>query len=73
MPFRHDFGATLDEQQRLRLQDVFEFVWLALVDHGVLSVSRAKVAQIILEADESGMAPECIKDRLVRELIRLPG
>jgi hypothetical protein len=70
MPFRHDFETVLDAQRRLWLQDVFEFVWLALVDHGVTSIPRAEVAQMILTADESGMAPESIKDRLVRDLTR---
>lgn len=48
MPFRHDFETVLDVQRRLWLQDVFEFVRLALVDHSVTSIPRAEVAQMIL-------------------------
>ena len=32
MPFREGYGGVYDEATLARLQDIFEYVWLALAD-----------------------------------------
>ena len=50
------------------LHDVFEYVWLAIHDAGDISASRDEVARLIVTAHRAGIAPEGIKDEIVRRL-----
>jgi hypothetical protein len=67
MPFRHEYSDADDQQTLDRLQDVFEYVWLALVDMNQSSPSREQVARFIIEAHETGMSPEQMKDFVIHK------
>jgi hypothetical protein len=64
MPFRENYRHLYDASTLARLQDVFEFVWLATVDAGIVA-SRAHIARLIIEAHDAGMTPEGIKDSVL--------
>jgi hypothetical protein len=68
MPFRHEYGDIYDQPTLSRLQDVFEYVWLAAVDAGRSPLSRERVARLIIEAHESGMTPEQMKDFVLKSV-----
>ena len=43
-------------------------MWLAVVDADLGPITRAELAELIVEAHESGMKPEAIKDAVLHEL-----
>jgi hypothetical protein len=68
MPFKKGYSDQFDSPTRAGLQDVFEFVWLAVVDADLGPITRAELAEIIVKAHESGMKAEAIKDIVLHEL-----
>jgi hypothetical protein len=67
MPFE-GYGSVFDPPTRLKLQDVFEFVWLVVIDADLGAISRNELAALIVKAHNSGMQPEAIKDAVLYEL-----
>jgi hypothetical protein len=53
-----------------RLQDIFEYVWLALADSGEPNISRNDLADMIIGCHEKGMTAEVIKEFLTADLSR---
>jgi hypothetical protein len=70
MPFRKGYEGVYDQATLARLQDVLEYVWLAITDTLAPSVSREEVARQVLAAHESGMPPERIKEQVLVELLQ---
>jgi hypothetical protein len=68
MPFKKGYSDQFDSPTRGELQDVFEFVWLAVVDADLGPITRAELAERIVNAHDSGMKPEAIKDAVLYEL-----
>ena len=70
MPFRKGYEAVYDQATLARLQDVFEYVWLAITDTLAPSVSREEVARQVLAAHESGITPDRIKEQVLAGLLQ---
>jgi hypothetical protein len=70
MPCRKGCEGDYDQATLARLQDVFEYVWLAITDTLAPSVSREEVARQVLAAHESGMSPDRIKEHVIVELLQ---
>ena len=70
MPSCKSYEGVDDQATLARLQDVFEYVWLAITDTLAPSVSREEVARQVLAAHESGMPPERIKEQVLVELLQ---
>jgi hypothetical protein len=68
MPFRHEYSDVYDQLTLDRLQDIFEYVWLAVVDIRRSPPSREQVARLIIEAHEAGMTPEQMKDFVIKKV-----
>jgi hypothetical protein len=49
--------GVYDQATLERLQDILEFVWLAITDAVAPAMSRENVASLVLAAHESGMTP----------------
>jgi hypothetical protein len=69
MPFRKGYEGVYDQATLERLQDILEFVWLAITDAVAPSMSRENVASLVLAAHESGMTPERIKEHVLDEIL----
>jgi hypothetical protein len=69
MPFSKGYEGVYDQSTLKQLQDILEFVWLAIAD-GTATVSREDVASLVLAAHESGMTPERIKEHVLDELLQ---
>jgi hypothetical protein len=70
MPFRKGYEGIYDQATLDQLQDVLEFVWLAIVADRRATLCRENVARMILTSHESGMTPVRIKEQVVREILR---
>jgi hypothetical protein len=70
VPFRKGYEGVYDQASLERLQEILEFVWLALVDGGTPPVSREDVARMIIAAYEQGVPPERMKVQLVQEILK---
>jgi hypothetical protein len=70
MPFRKGYEGVYDQATLALLQDVFEYVWLAITDTLAPLVSREEIARQVLAAHESGLAPDRIKEQVLAELLR---
>jgi hypothetical protein len=70
MPFREGYGGIYDEATLARLQDIFEYVWLALAHAGEPNMSRNDLAGMIIGCHEKGMTAEVIKEFLTVDLSR---
>jgi hypothetical protein len=70
MPFREGYGSIFDAPTRATLQDVFEFVWLAMTDAFAPSVSREKIAGMVVAAHKAGMTPDHIKEQVFNEILQ---
>jgi len=68
MPFREGYGGVYDEATLSRLQDIYEYVWLALVDVGEPKITRDDLAGMIIGCYEKGMSAEAIKEFLSVDL-----
>jgi hypothetical protein len=68
MPFREGYGGVYDEATLTRLQDIYEYVWLALVDLGEPKMNRDDLAGMIIGCYEKGMSAEAIKEFLSVDL-----
>jgi hypothetical protein len=68
MPFKEGYVSDFDAPTRAELQEVFEFVWLAVIDADLGLISRNELAALIVKAHNSGMQPEAIKDAVLYEL-----
>ena len=68
MPFREGYGGVYDEATLARLQDIFEYVWLALSDLSEPKMSRDDLAGIIIGCHEKGTSAEAIKEFLTADL-----
>jgi hypothetical protein len=71
MPFRQGYEGVYDQATLALLQDIFEYVWLAVADSlSSTEVSREYIAHRILAAHEAGLTPEAIRNRVILELTR---
>jgi hypothetical protein len=70
MPFRQGCEGVYNQATLERLQDILEFVWLAITDAVAPSVSRETIAQRVLAAHEAGMSPELIKEHVLDEILQ---
>jgi hypothetical protein len=70
MPFRQGYEGVYDQATLARLQDVFEYIWLAITDTLAPLVSREDIARQVLAAHESGMPPDRIKEQVLAGLLR---
>src|SRR5215213_4189559 len=68
MPFREGYRGVYDEVTLARLQDIYEYVWLALVDLGDPKITRDDLAGMIIGCYEKGMSAEAIKEFLSVDL-----
>ena len=69
MPFRKGYEGVYDQVTLTQLQDIFEFVWLAVADSlSCAEVSREYIAHRIIAAHEAGLVPEAIKNKVILEL-----
>ena len=57
-----------DEATLARLQDVYEYVWLVMVDLGEPKITRDNLAGMIIGCHEKGMSAEAIKEFLTVDL-----
>lgn len=69
MPFRKGYVGVYDQPTLDQLQDILEFVWLAIAD-GTPPVSLEDVARMILAGHETGLTPDRIKEEVVREIVQ---
>jgi hypothetical protein len=70
MPFRKGYEGVYDQATLDLLQDILEFVWLALSDAFAPSVSREKIAGMVLAAHNGGMTPDRIKEQVIDEILQ---
>jgi hypothetical protein len=69
MLLRDAYKDGHDEATLTLLQDILEYVWLAIVDGDICSgVTRESVARRIIAAHEAGLTPEAIKNRVILEI-----
>jgi hypothetical protein len=69
MPFRQGYEGVYDHATLALLQDIFEYVWLAVADSlSSKEVTRDYIAHRIIAAHEAGLSPEAIKNRVILEL-----
>jgi hypothetical protein len=68
MPFREGYAGVYDEATLARLQDIFEYVWLAMVDLGEAKTTRDELAGMIIGCHEKGMSAEASKEFLAADL-----
>lgn len=70
MPFRKGYEGVYDQATLDLLQDILEFVWLAMTDAFAPSVSREKIAGMVVAAHKAGMTPDRIKEHVIDEILR---
>ena len=68
MPFREGYNGVYDEATLAHLQDIFEYVWLAMVDLGEPKITRDDLAGMIIGCHEKGMSVEAIKEFMTVDL-----
>jgi hypothetical protein len=68
MPFREGYAGVYDEATLVRLQDIYEYVWLAMVDLGEPRITRNDLAAMIMGCHEKGMSAEATKEFLTVDL-----
>jgi hypothetical protein len=73
MPFRKGYEGVYDQATLERLQDILEFVWLAITDAVAPSISRDDLARLVLEGHEAGMSPDRIKEHVIRHILQPSG
>jgi hypothetical protein len=64
MPFRDGYTRVYDKATLARLQDIYEYVWLAMVDLDEPKLTRDDLAGMIIGCHDKGMSAEAIKDFL---------
>ncbi len=69
MRFRKGYEGIYDQTTLERLQDILEFVWLAVNDAVAPSISREDVASLVLEAHKAGMTPDQIKKHALDRIL----
>jgi hypothetical protein len=69
MLFRQGYNGIYDQETLTKLQDILEFVWLAIIDDGQAgSVSREEIARMIFAAYARDLSPESIQRAVIRNL-----
>jgi hypothetical protein len=68
MSYPSSHEDAYDQSTLVLLHDVFESIWLAIHDAGGMPASRDEVARMIVTAHRAGLAPEGIKNELVRRV-----
>ena len=68
MTFREGYGGVYDDATLARLQDIYEYVWLSMVDLGAPKITRDDLAGMIIGCHEKGMNAEAIKEFLTVDL-----
>jgi hypothetical protein len=71
MPFRKGYEGVYDQTTLERLQDILEFVWLAITDAVAPSISREDVARLVLDAHKVGMTPDRIKKHVLDRILQI--
>jgi hypothetical protein len=71
MPFRRGYESIYDRDTLDQLQEVFDAVWLIVLDAGV-SLRRDDIVRMILHAHEAGMSPTQIRQHVIYEVLRKP-
>jgi hypothetical protein len=70
MPFRNGYEGVYDQATLNLLQEILEFVWLAMTDAFAPSVSREKIAGMVVAAHKAGMTPDHIKEQVFNEILQ---